>query len=166
MNADAPVSRGNILVIGVGNEMRSDDALGLIVARKVAERCPKTISTIEQSGEGAALMASWQGKETVVVIDAVQSGAASGSLFRFDVHHEPIPRKFFHYSTHDFSVAEAIELARVLKTLPPRMIVYGVEGASFEPGIGLSPAAESASEIVVESICQDLGAGAQWFVAR
>ncbi len=103
-------------------------------------------------------MSSWRENDTVFIIDAVQSGVESGTIFRFDVQQEPIPRKFFHYSTHDFSVAEAVELARVLRTLPPRVVIYGVEGARFEPGIGLTPTVEAALDNVAESIRREIEA--------
>ncbi len=148
-----------MLVIGVGNETRGDDAIGPLVARKLSKLCDQSVSILEQSGEGAALMSSWCENDAVFIIDAVQSGKESGTIFRFDVHQEPIPRKFFHYSTHDFSVAEAIELARVLKTLPPRVIIYGVEGACFEPGIDLTPSVEAALDNVAESIRREIEAG-------
>ena len=38
---------------------------------------------------------------------------------------------------------EAVELARELDRLPRRLVVYGIEGESFEAGEGLSPAVET-----------------------
>jgi hydrogenase maturation protease len=40
--------------------------------------------------------------------------------------------------------AEAIELARTLGRLPRRLVVYGIEGASFHPGAPLTPAVADA----------------------
>jgi len=44
------------LIIGIGNEYRSDDAVGLIVARRLKERLADSAIVLEQSGDGAALM--------------------------------------------------------------------------------------------------------------
>ena len=41
----------------------------------------------------------------------VQSGAAPGTIHRLDATETPVPSRFFHYSTHAFSVAQAVELA-------------------------------------------------------
>src|SRR3954452_13627171 len=49
---------------------------------------------------------------------------------------QPIPRTMFNCSTHDLGVAEAIELARAFGKLPPRLIVYGIEGRDFDEGTG------------------------------
>ncbi len=147
-----------ILIIGVGNEYRSDDAAGLIAARRIRDSFPERVSVREQSGEGAALIEAWQGIESVILIDAVQAGGAPGTIYRFEAHAEPIPARFFHYSTHAFSVAEAIELARKLNQLPSRLIVYGIEGRDFGAGIGLSIEVERAVQEVARRAGEELAA--------
>jgi hydrogenase maturation protease len=145
-----------IVLIGIGNEYRTDDAVGLTVARRLKEEAPEHIAVLEASGEGAALMELWKGADAAILVDAVSSGAPPGTIHRFDAVAEPIPTKFFHYSTHAFSVAEAIELARALNRLPPCLIVYGIEGKSFEAGIGLSPEVEGAAQNVVKRLVRDI----------
>jgi hydrogenase maturation protease len=140
------------LVIGVGNRYRSDDAVGIIVARRLKERNLAGVTVIEATGEGAALIESWKAAEAVIIVDAVHSGAAPGTLHRFDAHTQPIPSRFFHYSTHAFSVAEAVELARALGQLPPRLILYGIEGRNFAAGERLSAEVEQAALEVVGQI--------------
>ena len=61
----------------------------------------------------------------------------------FDAGNSPIPSDFFNYSTHAFSVAEAVELARALNKLPTRLLIYGIEGVDFSAGIGLTEAVQS-----------------------
>jgi hydrogenase maturation protease len=144
------------LLIGVGNDYRSDDAAGLIVARRVRAHALDQVCVREASGEGAALMEAWKAAQTVVLIDAVCSGAEAGTIYRIEAHRQPLPAKFFYCSTHAFGVTEAIELARALNQLPPRLIVYGIEGRNFEAGIGLSPEVDEAVQRVVECALQDL----------
>jgi len=151
-----PPGKGGTLIIGLGNHYRRDDAVGLVVARRLKEAAPEGVRVLEESGEGAALMESWKGADTVILIDALHSGAKPGTVRRLDAHGQPIPTRFFHCSTHAFGVAEAIELARVLSQLPPRVIVYGIEGKSFEAGLGLSPEVEKAGQEVVERVLEEL----------
>ncbi len=145
-----------ILIIGIGNTYRRDDAVGLVVARRLQEENISGVKISEESGEGADLMEAWQGFATVIIIDAVSSGSQPGTIHRLDAHERPIPENFFHYSTHAFSVAEAIELARVLKKLPPRLIVYGIEGQNFAAGEGLSPEVEKAAAEVFKAVREEL----------
>ncbi len=145
-----------VLLIGCGNEYRSDDAVGLIVARLAKERTTERNTVREESGEGAALMDLWRGVQTVILIDAVCSGGGAGTINRIEAHRERLPAKFFSCSTHAFGVAEAVELARVLNQLPTRLIVYGIEGKSFAQGIGLSPEVSEAADRVVACVLEDL----------
>lgn len=152
----AEKNKSCVLIIGIGNTYRSDDALGLYVAQDIKRGAPDHVNVIEQSGDGAALMESWENADSVILIDAVYSGARPATIHRFDVHTQPIPARFFHYSTHAFGIAEAIELARALNRLPPHMIVYGIEGKCFEAGIGLSPEVEKAVQEVVTRVRHDI----------
>jgi hydrogenase maturation protease len=146
------------VIIGVGNEYRSDDGAGLAVARRLRALFPTGIRIVEQSGEGAALIQAWQGSAWAIVVDAVRSGAPPGTIHRLDARTAPVPTGFFHYSTHAFSVAEAVELARSLDQLPPRLIVYGIEGENFAAGVGLTSSVEQAVGAAVERIAEEVRA--------
>lgn len=150
--------QSTVLVIGIGNEFRSDDGAGILVVRRLRALLDTSVRIVEQSGEGAALIQAWQGAAWVILVDAVRSGAVPGTIHRLDASAGPIPTRFFHYSTHVFSVAEAVELARSLDQLPPHLIVYGIEGDSFAANIGLSSAVERAVEAVVERVAQEIRA--------
>ena len=153
---EGALGRSRTLVIGLGNEYRRDDAVGLVVARRLREAAPESVLVLEETGEGASLLESWQDADTVILIDAVQSGAAPGTVHRLDARAQPIAKEFFRFSTHAFGLAEAVELGRALGRLPPRLTVYGVEGKSFEAGVGLSPEVEAASQMVGERVLGEL----------
>ena len=88
----------------------------------------------------------------MILIDAVSSGAAPGTIYRLDAKTEPIPAKFFNYSSHAFGVAEAIAMATALKRLPPELVIYGIEGKNFAAGVELSAEVAHAIDAVVERI--------------
>jgi hydrogenase maturation protease len=148
--------RSELVIIGIGNYYRGDDAVGILISRSLKEKAPGSFLIIEESGEGAALMESWKGFAKVILIDAVSSGSSPGTIHRLDAGQEKIPSDFFHYSTHAFSVAEAVEMARALGELPPRVIIYGIEGKSYQAGIGLSSEVSEAISKVAEMILEDV----------
>jgi hydrogenase maturation protease len=143
-----------ILIIGIGNEYRSDDAVGLVVARALQAQKPPRVSVLEATGEGAALLEAWQEAENVILIDAVTSQAPAGTIHQLDARNGPISPDLFALSTHAFSVAGAVELARVLGNLPQRLIIYGIEGRNFSAGISLSPEVQRAAQEVLAHITQ------------
>ncbi len=156
MIADSGDRSSRIVIIGVGNEYRGDDAIGLIAARRLRERLGSQADIRELSGEGAAVIDAMQNANNAIIIDAAESGADPGTVFRYDATSERIPTGHFHYSTHAFSVAEAVETARALGQLPKMVIVYGIEGKSFDYGENLSPGLDDAVEVVVDRILSEL----------
>src|SRR5579863_6865360 len=145
-----------ILVIGIGNEYRSDDGVGLFVARKLQDMRIPDIVIMESSGDGAALIEAWEAASRVILIDAAFSGAEPGTVYRFDVALQPLTKSFSFHSTHAFGVAEAIGLAQALQRLPSSLIVYAIEGKNFAAGIGLSLEVAEAAQKVVGQVIQEV----------
>lgn len=142
----------NVLIIGVGNRFRHDDGVGPYLIERLKKTLAGSADLVERSGEGAELMETWKNYSTVYLIDAVSSGKKPGTLHHFNATQQKLPQNFFHYSTHAFSIAEAIELARALNELPNQLIVYGIEGKNFTSGEGLSKKVEEAARVVEQSL--------------
>lgn len=139
------MSSARDLVIGIGNAARGDDAAGLIAARR--------LGGLEHEGDPLALLDVWEGADSAVLIDAVRSGAAAGTVHRFDAAGGRLPAwSRSSTSTHAVGLAEAIELARTLGRLPARLVVYGIEGEHFEAGTGLTPAVSAAVDVVAAAV--------------
>jgi hydrogenase maturation protease len=138
-----------VLILGCGNPDRSDDAAGLLAARRLREL---GVDARELSGETLALMEAWSGSAEVILIDAVASGAAPGTVTVWDAQATPLSPGRFRCSTHALGVAEAVELARVLDRLPPSLIIYGIEGGSFDPGGLVSSEVADAVERLAQEI--------------
>jgi hydrogenase maturation protease len=147
----------HILVIGVGNIFRGDDGVGPSVAARLRKLALPGVTVREQSGEGTSLMTAWENEAYVIVVDAVQSGSEPGTIHRLDVTETPIPAQFSsHFSGHAFGVAGAVEMARLLGKLPQRLIVYGVEGLTFDTGQGLSSVVADAVATAVTLIHEEI----------
>jgi hydrogenase maturation protease len=144
------------VVIGIGNRLRGDDAAGIFVAERLRPRVPRGVEVVSCNEEPSRLMEAWEGAETVLLVDTVSSGAAPGTLHRFDAGEESVPARTFRSSTHAIGIAETIELARALGRLPRRVRVYGIEAGGFETGSSLTPAVESAVAFLVEDVLADL----------
>jgi hydrogenase maturation protease len=146
------------LVIGIGNPDRGDDAVGLTVAAQVRAATQAGTAVVELSGDQLALLDAWDGGTDVYVVDAICSGGAAGSVYRFDAA-VPLDGDFSHRGTHLFSLADVIELGRALGRLPARLRGFGIEGAGYELGAALSPEAEVAARSVAAQILRELREG-------
>lgn len=144
------------LVVGIGNRYRSDDALGCMVVDELRKQAPKEVDVIEHDGEPASLIELWRGYSSVIIVDGVVSGADLGTTHRIDLRKQTLTAGFRTYSTHGIGVAEAVELARALRKLPPCIIFLGIEGKQFATGERLSTWLKQAAEILYDTITQYL----------
>jgi len=148
---------GAVRLIALGNELRRDDGVGPALVDLLRKKLPPETEIVAFNGDGAALMEVWQGAPRVVVIDAVRSGAPPGTIHRLDAVSQTIPSDFFHYSTHAFSLAEAVELARRLGRLPDELLIFGIEGSDFGAGQGLSEPVELAVRRLAAELLKQFG---------
>jgi hydrogenase maturation protease len=132
-------------IIGCGNLHRGDDAAGLLVVRRLREL---GIPAAEESGEALSLIENWKSSEEVVLIDAVVTSAKPGTInFWAAGRAGTLPAEIAkNTSTHGLGLAQAIELARSLDRLPPKLLIYGIEGSRFEVGTAPSPRVLAAVE--------------------
>lgn len=138
-----------MLVIGIGNPDRGDDAAGILVARYLRER---GILAVEHVGATLSLIDSWEASGRVIAADAVVSGAELGAIRVWNPGETNLEHSVFRSSTHEFSLADTVELARALNRLPAWMRVYGIEGAHFEPASEPSEKVIAAAARVAQEI--------------
>jgi hydrogenase maturation protease len=105
-------------------------------------------------------ISEWRPEDEVFLVDAVSSGAAPGTVHRIDASERALPAEIFRASTHHLGVPEAVEIARALGPLPARLVVYGIEGASFDAGRGLTPAVAAAADGVAAAMREEVAGSA------
>lgn len=145
----------SIRIIGLGNEFRGDDAVGLLTARRLRQEFGYCVDVLEAEMAGVDLVDLMKGANVVILIDAACSGQDPGTIHRLDGSAGSISTPIFPRSSHAIGTAEALELARAMGVLPATVIVYGVEVANTEVGRPLSPTVAKVLEQVVDRIVQD-----------
>lgn len=145
-----------VLVIGLGNADRGDDAVGPSVVEDLRGRLPADVPVIARHGDMLSLIDDWAGFDALVCIDAAVSLADPGRIQRIDLPAGALSRELSLTSSHAFGLAETIELARTLHLAPQHIVVYAIEGGSFEPGAALTPAVAAAARLVAHSIVAEV----------
>ncbi len=104
----------------------------------------RAVLDIGPLAEPLDLLGRWDGADLVVLIDAVRSGAAPGTIGLVDLEAQlrnALDRDGSSTaSTHGISLARVFRLALAGGTAPARVVVVGIEGSDFAQGTGLSPA--------------------------
>lgn len=166
MSGPRPLPSPPTLVVGLGSADRGDDAVGGHVARAVAALADPRMVVVEHE-DPTDLIELWTGHDHVVVVDAVCSGAAPGTLRRLETGAQRSPLAEAAWvrtgrgGTHAFGLAAAVELARVLRRLPAYVTVVGVEAATVEPGAPLSPAVAAAVPGAVAAVLDAVASPAE-----
>lgn len=158
MSDSAAVTSTNVLVLGIGNEFRRDDAVGLAVAKLLEAQHDPNIAVAEARGDAATIMDAWHGAESVIAVDAVLTGNVPGTVHRFDSSNGRLGDSLGTASTHGLGLREAIGLARALGSLPKSLIVYGIEALHVDMGVGLSAEVNEAASRAAEAIAKEIDA--------
>jgi len=148
---------GSLLIIGVGNDFRRDDGVGLAVARRLKELLAGRVRVQAGVKDAAELIELWNGCSYVILIDAASCDLPPGSIFKFDgLSDQSAFPKLVTFSSPALGVAEAVGLSKQLHRLPAQLEIYAVCGASFEMGTGLTEKVRAAATRVVGQIKSEL----------
>ena len=147
-----------MLILCCGNADRGDDGAGPACADalRILRAPAKCLA-----GDAFSLLDAWTGHPKVIVVDAIVTGAAPGTLHRFEIKNgENLDRfeKSLGGSTHGFGIAEAFRLGKLTKNVPADAVIYGIEAASFEWGGGLSPEVHGAVQQLASALAREFAA--------
>lgn len=116
-----------VLVLGVGNPLMGDDGIGVELAHRLLERDYGPLVHVEEGGTlGMALLPLLEDADTVILLDAVKTGAPPGTLVTRS--RDELPRHFSHVlSPHQIGMKEVLGAAQLCGTLPRALTLVGVE---------------------------------------
>jgi hydrogenase maturation protease len=165
----AAVPARRVALAGIGNEMRHDDGIGPVIARRAARLSSSQgrglVSALATPlNEPLDLLDDWDGDDLAIVVDAVRSGAPPGTVtltWLEPLSDVVLPARCGRASTHGLGVADVLRLACEIGLAPQRVALVGVEGQDFSHGEGLSSPVEAgvarAVDLVVELARREVG---------
>lgn len=161
-SSGADASECPVLVIGLGNELFSDEGLGCAAARELAALELPGVEVVDGSTLGIALLPTIAGRTAVLLLDAtVGRNAAPGDLLV--LRDEEVPaNRYLTVSAHQVGISEALAAAQLAGYQPPRLAAVGMVPVSLETGWGLTPQVQAAMPALIEAALSVLR---QWGVA-
>ena len=130
--AGQPQHAARVLVAGIGNIFMGDDAFGVEVARRLAERpLPAGVEVGDFGIRGIDLMyALGEGYDAAVFVDAVPRGELPGTLSVIEPELEEGEATI---DAHGMDPVKVLSLARQVGSVPERILVVGCE-----PGVRMT----------------------------
>jgi hydrogenase maturation protease len=160
----APLSADNAAVraaiIGIGNVLAGDDAVGPHVVRVVEARweIPEGVEVLDAGTPGYDLTALVAGLDAAVLVDAVRAKGAPGEIRTFDRAALLEKGPVLALSPHEPGVREALLNAEFMGVTPRAVRLVGVIPARTETGIGLSDAVRAAVPAAAARVVGELAA--------
>ncbi|NOU93249.1 hydrogenase maturation protease [Paenibacillus sp. LMG 31456] len=133
-----------ITILGIGNTLYSDEGVGVQVLPLLHERLLPfgNIEIIEGATDGIRLLGPVEDTDHLLIIDAMNGGQVPGTIY--SVKNEAIPAYYgVKMSVHQVGFQEVLFAARIRERLPSHMVMFGVQPASLDFGVGLSSIVES-----------------------
>lgn len=159
-----PTNDMKTVIIGLGNPILADDGVGIRVAQKVKEAIRSAsiqeVSVIESSVGGLRLAELMVDHDRAIIIDAITSRSAvqPGTVRRLTLEDLVAMSPDHTASTHDTTLAVALEMGRLLGLrLPNEIVIFTIESQKvLEFSESLTPAVELAVPAAVEAVMQEI----------
>jgi len=146
-------------VIGIGNPLRKDDGIGIILLEKlvrIKDDLPDHIEYIDGGSGWLNLLHLFARFDIVVIIDAVNFGGkiAESRFFNSeDVISKNIQIKI---STHGSDILKIIQLSKNLGENPDEIFIFGVQPMDMTPGTSLSHEIQENIDLLVDNLKVEL----------
>ncbi|QGG48467.1 HyaD/HybD family hydrogenase maturation endopeptidase [Heliorestis convoluta] len=146
-----------IVLLGIGNLLYSDEGLGVQVVQALQREYffPDNVEVVDGGTQGLLLLEYLEEADYFLCVDAVNGGEEPGTLIRME--REELP----HYvgikmSQHQLGFQEVLALARLRGTLPEKIVLLGLQPASFDFGMELSAPIYQALPTLKEALLEQL----------
>lgn len=153
-----------MLVLGIGNLLMTDDAAGVEVVNRLKERCsfPEEITLLDGGTLGLDLLPYLEGVDRLLVVDAVETDEAPGTVVRMSGDDIPLTLAT-KVSPHQMGLKDLLLVAELQGHAPEEMVLLGVQPVSTAMGLERSPAITAAIEVLCARVLDELAA---WGVYR
>ncbi len=142
--ADILEKRDQMLFVGVGNVLKSDDGVGVVISRQIKETDQNLALTVEVSIENYIGKINSLDPQAIMILDCMEMGSPPGTcrLFTMDDVED------ITFNTHNISLARLGEFFNCPAS------ILGIQPQSTEFGEKLSPPVQKSAERIIRQINQ------------
>lgn len=149
----------DVLILGIGNLLLSDEGVGVHAVRALARdyRFSAEVELLDGGTAGMGLLAPLAEAGYLIVIDAVDTGSVPGTRVRLSDEEVPALLGGSRLSPHQVGLSDVLAVARMAGTAPDSVTVFGIQPASLEPGLELTPRVAAALPGMLQQVVAELG---------
>ncbi|MDD2580950.1 MAG: HyaD/HybD family hydrogenase maturation endopeptidase [Desulfuromonadaceae bacterium] len=153
----------SVLVLGIGNLVMGDDAVGVLVAQRLQQgyRFADNVEVLDGGTLGLDLLPRLENITHLIMVDAVETGRTAGTCVRLCGQDLPIALQT-KISPHQMGLKDLLAVSELMGHSPKEMVLIGVQPGSIEMKIGLTAEVKVQLETLVSNVLSQLVA---WGIA-
>ena len=149
----------NILVLGIGNVLLTDEGIGIRALKELERRYhfPDQVELLDGGTAGIELLRHISNRDHLIIIDAMKSDQEPGTVVRVDGTEVPAAFRT-RISPHQLGLSDLLAAAMLTDELPENLVLFGVEPESLDVGLDLSDRVEASVDKLVHAVVEELRA--------
>lgn len=147
----------NVLVLGIGNVLMTDDSLGIRVIDELQRRFrfPENVELLDGGTSGIELLSYIVNRDYLIIVDAIKSGFSPGTVVK--VEGEDVPAKFMtRISPHQLGLSDLLAAATLTGELPKQMVLFGIEPKLVALGLEMTDEVKKSFEKLLGIVVEEL----------
>jgi hydrogenase maturation protease len=146
----------NILILGLGNILLGDEGVGVrVIEQLFSHPFPDEIEVIDGGTAGYELINFFEGKEKVIIVDAVKTDDTPGSVYKMDLSVVQ-EDETVQLSLHQIGLKNVFKMASMMD-LNPEVTLVGIVPKNYQDyNIGLSDEVEKAIPLAIETVLKEI----------
>ena len=151
-------STHQILIMGIGNLVQSDDGFGVHIIRAFSSNDNKLPDNVEILDAGTSIVDHLSNlilADYLICVDVAAGGKSPGTIYRFRPEDITYKKSRFH-NAHKISIFDALKMVEAMKGKTPDTLIYAVEPENIEWGIEMSPTLQKVMPEVMSLIDKEI----------
>lgn len=146
-----------VLVLGVGNVLMRDEAIGVRAVEELGKRYrfPENVELLDGGTSGIELLRHICDQDLLIILDAIRAGHPPGTVLR--VEGEDVPAQFrTRISPHQLGISDLLAAAMISDQMPKSLLLFGIEPKDVVMGLGLSDEVKTGMERLINVVLDEL----------
>lgn len=147
----------NVLVLGIGNVLMTDDSVGIRVINELERRFrfPENVELLDGGTSGIELLSYIVNRDYLIIVDAIKSDLPPGTVVK--VEGEDVPAKFMtRISPHQLGLSDLLAAATLTGELPKQMVLFGIEPKRVALGLEMTDEVAGSFEKLLGVVVDEL----------
>jgi len=147
----------NVLILGIGNVLMTDDSLGIRVINELERRYrfPENVELLDGGTSGIELLSYFVNRDYLIIVDAIKSDFPPGTVVK--IEGEDVPAKFMtRISPHQLGLSDLLAAATLTGEIPKQMVLFGIEPKRVGLGLEMTDEVKESFERLLGVVVDEL----------